>query len=514
MHTMSGQQAAQDAQPITPAGRQAGTSRWAGPAMMTGSALSNQLGAATAVLAFPVIGPAGVVAVRQWIAGIVLLTAGRPRWRSLTWPQWWPILLLAAVYGTMNLSLYAAIDRLGLGLAVTLEFLGPLAVALATSRRRADLACALVAGAGVVVLTRPRPDTDYIGIGLGLLAAACWASYILLNRLIGQRVPGAQGSATAAGLSALVFVPVGLVILVRHPPTWGALACAATAGILSSAVPLLVDLMALRRVPAHAFGIFMSVNPVLAAVIGLVILGQRLPWSAWLGIGAIVAANAAGSAHAASSAGPHGEDHGQGEDGRARDPGRAQPLPQNEGRQDGSGQGFEQGQKRGRAGGSGPQAAEIQRVGHGGWPGAQDQEQAEGGGIGPEAEAAERRRQRHQGQAADGEAETGHGRLVQPGHRPGTGQRDRGKAGRREHRHARAGQYRGLAEPGRQAHEQAEADQGQPGGRGGEPTGAAPGRPFDAEHDDRGGADGDQGGQRHRGQRHRREVATLVQRGQ
>ena len=148
MQTMSHQQVAQDAQQIAPAGGQTGASRWAGPGMMTGSALSNQLGAATAVLAFPVIGPAGVVAVRQWIAGIVLLTAVRPRWSSFTWPQWWPILLLAAVYGTMNLSLYVAIDRLGLGLAVTLEFLGPLAVALATSRRRADLACALVAGAG------------------------------------------------------------------------------------------------------------------------------------------------------------------------------------------------------------------------------------------------------------------------------------------------------------------------------------------------------------------------------
>ena len=134
---------------------------------MFGGALSNQLGAATGALAFGVIGPAGVVAIRQWIAGIVLLAAGRPRWRSFTGAQWRPVLLLAAAYGTMNLSLYTAIGRLGLGLAVTLEFLGPLAVALATSRRRADLVCALVAGAGVVVLTRPRPATDY--------SASAWA---------------------------------------------------------------------------------------------------------------------------------------------------------------------------------------------------------------------------------------------------------------------------------------------------------------------------------------------------
>src|SRR6185312_8296968 len=246
--------------------------------------------------------------IRQWIAGIVLLAAARPRWRAFTGAQWRPVLLLAVAYGTMNLSLYTAISRLGLGLAVTLEFLGPLAVALTTSRRRADLACALVAGAGVVVLTRPRPATDYVGIGLGLLAAACWASYILLNREIGRRLPGAEGPAAAAG-------------------------------ILSSAVPLLADLLALRRVPAGNFGIFMSVNPVLAALIGLLILRQSLPAEAWLSIVAIVAANAAAAAIRL-----HGEDHGRADGGRADDPGRAQPLAEQQGREDSAGQRLEQGQ--------------------------------------------------------------------------------------------------------------------------------------------------------------------------
>ena len=279
----------------------------AGCALMIGSAASNQLGAATGALAFPVIGPAGVVAVRQWMAAIVLLAAGRPRLRSFGWPQWWPVLLLAAVYGTMNLSLYTAIDRLGLGLAVTLEFLGPLGVALAgperrptalagperrpTARRRVDLGCAALAGVSVVVLTHPRPSTDYLGVGLGLLAALCWASYILLNRLIGTRFPGAEGSGAAAGLSGLVFVPIGIVVLLRHPPTLAAVGCAAAAGIGCSAVPFLADLFALRRVPAHFFGIFMSINPMLAAVSGLVILGQSLAWSGWLSIAGIVAAN-------------------------------------------------------------------------------------------------------------------------------------------------------------------------------------------------------------------------------
>ena len=175
-----------------PPGAAAGPSgRLAGVAMMLGSGLSNQVGAATGALAFPVIGPAGVVAVRQWVAGVVLLAVGRPRVWRFTWRQWWPVLSLALVFATMNLSLYTAIGRIGLGLAVTLEFLGPLGVALAASRRRVDLGCALAAGAAVVVLARPQPTTDYLGIALALVAAVCWASYILLNRVIGRRLPGA-----------------------------------------------------------------------------------------------------------------------------------------------------------------------------------------------------------------------------------------------------------------------------------------------------------------------------------
>ncbi|WP_235883853.1 EamA family transporter [Saccharopolyspora elongata] len=265
--------------------------RYAGIAMMVGSGLSNQVGAAIGSLAFPVIGPAGVVVVRQWIAAVALLAVGRPRLRAFTWRQWQPVLLLAAVFATMNLSLYSAIDRIGLGLAVTLEFLGPLAVALAASRRVVDLGCAVVAAAGVVALTRPQPTTDYVGIGLALLAAVCWASYILLNRSVGRRLPGAEGTAASAGLSGLLFVPIGIAVLIQHPPTPAALGCAAAAGILSSAVPFLIDMLALRRVPAQFFGIFMSINPVLAAGVGLVFLGQNLQVLEWLSIAAIVAAN-------------------------------------------------------------------------------------------------------------------------------------------------------------------------------------------------------------------------------
>ncbi len=259
---------------------------------MIGSGLSNQTGAALGALAFPVLGPLGVVAVRQYVAALVLLAVGRPRLSALTWRQWWPVLLLAGVFGTMNLSLYSAVDRIGLGLAVTLEFLGPLTVALAAARRRLDAGCAVLAAGGVVVLARPRPSADYTGMALGLVAACCWASYILLNRLVGRRIAGAQGAAAAALVSALVFLPAGVAVALRHPPTARAVLCAVAAGVLSSAVPYLADLLTLRHVPAQTFGLFMSVNPVLAALVGLLVLGQHLGGAEWAAIGAVVAANA------------------------------------------------------------------------------------------------------------------------------------------------------------------------------------------------------------------------------
>jgi inner membrane transporter RhtA len=278
--------------------------RLTGIALMTGSAASNQLGAATAALAFPALGPAGVVAVRQWVAAAVLLTAVRPKVASFTRQQWRPVLALALIFAVMNLSLYTAIGRIGLGLAVTLEFLGPLSVALLASRRVIDLGCALIAGAAVVVLARPQPSTDYAGIFLALLAAACWAGYILVNRVVGARLPGAQGPAAAAGLSALLYVPVGIWALASHPVTGAALGRAATAGVLCSAVPMTADLLALRRVPARFFGVFMSVNPVFAALTGLIVLGQSLGLADWLAIAAIVTANAVSVSTSRPAPGP------------------------------------------------------------------------------------------------------------------------------------------------------------------------------------------------------------------
>ena len=269
---------------------------------MTGSAISNQTGAAVGAHAFGAIGPAGVVAVRQWVAAAVLLPLARPPVRRMTWPQWWPVLLLAAVFGVMNLSLYTAIDRIGLGLAVTLEFLGPLGVALAGSRSRRDLLIALAAAGGVYVLVLPGPSSDYVGVGLGLLAAGCWAAYIVLNRIVGGRLPGLQAPAVATALCAVAYLPV-LVLLTAQGRLVGApLLYAVGAGVLSSAVPYAADLVALRFVPARFFGVFMSVHPVAAAVAGMVLLGQFLVAHEWIGIAVVVLANAVAVASGGASA--------------------------------------------------------------------------------------------------------------------------------------------------------------------------------------------------------------------
>ena len=265
----------------------------AGVALMLLGGAGSQAGAGIGALAFGAIGPPGVVADAELVAALVLLPVARPPLLRMTWPQWWPALLLAVVFGIMNLSLYTAVDRIGLGLAVTLEFLGPLAVALLGSRSRTDLLTAVAAGVGVYVLVLPGPSTDWLGVGLALLAAACWAAYIVLNRLAGTRLPGLQAPAVATGLSALAYLPVVGLLAAQDRLTGTPLLCAVAAGVLSSVVPYAADLTALRLVPQRLFGIFMSVHPVLAALAGLLVLGQVLDLHEWAGIGLVVAANVA-----------------------------------------------------------------------------------------------------------------------------------------------------------------------------------------------------------------------------
>lgn len=278
-----------------------GRPRGAGIALMLTSSASNQVGAALGATAFPTIGPVGVVAVRQIVAAIILTLTVRPKFRGLRKDQWLPILGLVVVLSVMNLTLYEAIERIGLGLAVTLEFLGPLTVAVASSRRALDITCAVLAGVGVVVLTNPGSTTDLVGVALALLAAMAWGCYILLNRTIGQRVPGLQGTAVASTVAGAAWAPIAIVWFATHRPTAAALALAMACGLMSLIVPYVVDLLALRRVPAHIFGTFTSVNPVWAALAGWLLLHQVLHVNEWVGIGLIVASNVLVSARGFAS---------------------------------------------------------------------------------------------------------------------------------------------------------------------------------------------------------------------
>ncbi|GAB2806856.1 EamA family transporter [Lentzea nigeriaca] len=259
---------------------------------MTASAASSQLGAAVGAHAFAAIGPAGVVAVRQFVAAAVLLPVARPDPRRFTWAQWWPTIALGLVFATMNLTLYTAVDRIGLGLAVTLEVLGPLAVALGGSRTKKDVLFVLIAAVGVYVLVLPGPSSDYLGIGAGLLAAMCWAAYILLNRVVGRRLPGLQAPAAATSVSALLYVPVAVLLVVEGRLTGTAVLYAVGAGVFCSVVPYAADVIALRRVPPRFFGLAMSVHPVLAALAGLLLLGEQLALHHWAGILLVVTTNA------------------------------------------------------------------------------------------------------------------------------------------------------------------------------------------------------------------------------
>ena len=275
-----------------------------GVVLMISGAASNQVGAGIGAHAFPALGVPGVVAVRQLVAAAVLLPMARPPVRRMTWAQWWPVLLLALVFAVMNLSLYEAIDRIGLGLAVTLEFLGPLAVALAGSRSRRELLMAAAAAVGVYVLVLPGPSSDFAGIGCGLVAAGCWAAYIVLNRVAGRRLPGIQAPAVATGLSAMAYLPVVAVLAAQGRLTGMPLLAAVAAGVLATVVPYAIDLIALRSVPTSLFGVVSSVHPVMAGLAGIVLLGQVLELHEWIGIGIVVATNAVAVAAERTPAAP------------------------------------------------------------------------------------------------------------------------------------------------------------------------------------------------------------------
>ncbi|WP_353810309.1 EamA family transporter [Agromyces sp. SYSU T00194] len=278
----------------------------AAAAASVGGACSVQVGAALGATVFPLVGPAGVVALRQAVAAVTLLGVSRPDPRTLTRRALWPAALLGLALVVMNWALYGAVERLGLGLAVTLEFLGPLTLALVGSRRRLDLGAAALAGTGVVLLTGTVPGIDPVGVALGLLAAAAWAAYIVLNQRVGAQLPGVQGTAIASLVAALLTAPLLVLALAGLDPRalGHVLLIGLAAGILSSALPYSIDLTVLRVLPRNVFGVLQSVQPAAAALAGFIVLGQAL--GAWqlAGLALISIGNVIAVGRPARSAGP------------------------------------------------------------------------------------------------------------------------------------------------------------------------------------------------------------------
>ena len=266
--------------------------------------VSVQVGAGVAARLFTQIPPAAVTGLRLWTAAALMAVAGarplRQNLAGLVRRRSWRDAAVVAAFGltlaVMNYSIYQAFARIPLGIAVTVEFLGPLAVAVATSRRLIDLLWVALAGAGVALLTGAGDlvggghRIDLVGLAFALLAGTAWAAYIVLSRATGRRFPGASGLTIAMLVAAVVIVPAGVTAgrgaLLRP----GILATGLAIGLLSSIIPYTLELEALRRVPARVFGIWMSLEPAVAALVGLVMLGEALAVSEWAAIACVMVA--------------------------------------------------------------------------------------------------------------------------------------------------------------------------------------------------------------------------------
>jgi inner membrane transporter RhtA len=261
--------------------------------LVVAACLSPQLGAAFAVTLFDQLSPAGTAFLRLAFAAVILWALWRPR---LTGD-----LKLAAAFGAalglMNLSFYEAIARLPLGVAVTIEFAGPLLVAVIGSRRPLDLLWIALAAAGIVLLVGPGGGSvDPVGVAFALASAVFWMAYIYLSKRTGAAFPGGTGLAIAMAVGALVVLPAGLIQSNGGLVQPGLLGTALVVSLLSSVLPYSLDLEALRRLPESVFGVLMSLDPAIAALVGLAVLGQTLGGREALAIAMVVVASAGSAA--------------------------------------------------------------------------------------------------------------------------------------------------------------------------------------------------------------------------
>ena len=274
------------------------------PGLILLGIVSVQVGAGMAKNLFGLLPPAAVVTMRLATSAIVLVCVARPKLRGLAWRD----LAVACAFGLslagMNLSFYEAMARIPLGVAVTIEFLGPLSVAIIASRRRRDLAWAGLAAGGVLLLARTGGGSlSLVGVGLALLAGVGWAAYILLSAATGRRFAGTSGLAIASVVGSVVMLPVGIGSAGADLLRPEFLAIGAGVGLLSSVIPYTLEMEALRKVPAGVFGILMSLEPAVAALVGLAFLGEILSWTEWMAIGCVILA-CAGAARSSQSPPP------------------------------------------------------------------------------------------------------------------------------------------------------------------------------------------------------------------
>jgi inner membrane transporter RhtA len=245
-------------------------------ALVATGAFSVQFGAALAIRLFDRAGPAGAAALRLVIAALLLGIMARPRLRTIQRANLGVAVAFGLVLAGMNLSFYEAIARIPLGVAVTIEFSGPLALALIGSRRWLDLLWAALAGTGVALFTSGGGRLDPVGILLAFVAGAGWIGYILLNKETGRRFDTGTGLSIAMAAGALAILPVGLAVAgstLFHPEV---LLIGAAVAVLSSVLPYSLEVVALRQVTPRAFGVLLSMDPAVAAIAGAAVLGQHL----------------------------------------------------------------------------------------------------------------------------------------------------------------------------------------------------------------------------------------------
>ena len=300
-------------------GRRAGWAPTALPAgLVLAGAVSVQSGAGIADRLFSQLPPASVTTLRLWSAALIMLiVAGRPTARAVAglaalraWRDGVITLTFGIALGFMNFAIYQAFARIPLGIAVTIEFLGPLCVTVTGTlrgsghRRAVGLGYAALAAAGVVLLagTVGGAGLNWAGVAWAAAAGTAWAGYILGSKAAGQRLPGASGLVIAMCVAAIAVTAPGVM---AGAPTMfrpSFLAAGAGIGLLSSVIPYWFELEALRRIPTSLFGVWMSVQPAIAALIGLAILGQDLSPAEWAGIACVVAASAGAAGNASQPA--------------------------------------------------------------------------------------------------------------------------------------------------------------------------------------------------------------------